>query len=72
VGIRLAAAGIVIGLVGALGVGQLLSNLISVSPADPLSFAGAALLLTAMAAAASYVPARRAARHNPSATLKRD
>jgi predicted permease len=71
-GIRLAVAGILIGAVAAFGLGQLLSSLIGVSPADPLAFGGAALLLAAMAAASSYLPARRAARLDPSVTLKRD
>jgi predicted permease len=71
-GIRLAGMGIVIGSVAAFGLGRLLSSLIGVSAADPLAFGGAALLLAAMAAAASYVPARRAARLDPTVTLKRD
>jgi ABC-type antimicrobial peptide transport system permease subunit len=71
-GIRLAGMGILIGSVAAFGLGRLLSSLIGVSAADPLAFGGAALLLAAMAAAASYVPARRAARLDPTVTLKRD
>jgi putative ABC transport system permease protein len=71
-GIRLAATGMLIGLAAAFALARLLSSLIAVSPADPLSFAGAALLLTAMAAAASYLPGRRAARLSPTITLKAD
>jgi predicted permease len=71
-GIRLAGTGILIGLVAAFGLGRLLSSLIGVSPADSLAFGGAALLLMAIAAAASYLPARRAARLDPTVTLKRD
>jgi predicted permease len=69
-GIRLAGTGMLIGLVAAFALARLLSSLIAVSPADPLAFAGAAALLTAMAAAASYLPGRRAARLSPTITLK--
>ena len=71
-GLRLAGTGILIGALAAFALARLLSSLIGVSPADPVAFGGAAMLMTAMAAAASYVPGRRAARLDPTLTLKRD
>ena len=50
--------------------GALESLLYDVAPRDPLSFGSAALLLLAAAALAAWVPARRAARTDPAATLK--
>jgi ABC-type antimicrobial peptide transport system permease subunit len=51
---RLAGLGLLIGLVGAVAVGQALrSQLLGVSPRDPLTFAGVGLLLAAVALAAS-------------------
>jgi ABC-type lipoprotein release transport system permease subunit len=46
------------------------SELYGVSPFDPLTYAGVALLLSAAATAASYVPARRAARLHPTVALR--
>jgi len=41
-----------------------------VSPTDPLTFAAAALLIFAVAAVASYLPARRAGRTDPVVALR--
>jgi putative ABC transport system permease protein len=71
-GIRLAGIGILIGSVAAFALGRLVSSLMEVSSVDPLAYGAAALLMTAMAGAASYLPGRRAARLNPVLTLKRD
>lgn len=68
---RLTGLGLLIGLVGALAVGQALrSQLFGVSPRDPLTLAGVGLLLAAVALAASAVPARRAARVDPMIALR--
>jgi len=68
---RLAGLGLVIGLAGALGVGQLLrSQLIGVGPRDPLTFGVIALLLGVVALAASWLPARRASRIDPMVALR--
>jgi putative ABC transport system permease protein len=69
-GLTLAAAGAGIGLVGALIVSHLMaSQLYGVSPYDLSTFAGVTAVLTAVAIAASYVPALRAMRLDPNTTL---
>jgi len=57
--------------VGSIG-GALIGSHISDSAFDPIVAIASAALLTAAALAASYVPARRAARVNPIAALKTD
>jgi putative ABC transport system permease protein len=70
-GLRLVAIGMTIGGVAAwLIASSLAAALAGVSPADPLAYAGAALVLTATALAAIYVPARRAAALNPVEALR--
>lgn len=70
-GLRLAGLGAVIGLVGAVAATQLLGGfLFDVRPLDPVSLLGAALLLVAASAVASYLPARRATRADPLAVLR--
>jgi putative ABC transport system permease protein len=65
-GVRLIATGAAVGLAVSLLVTRLLDRyLLSVNPLDPAAFLGAALLLLAVTIAASYVPARRAARVSP-------
>jgi len=62
-GLTLAAAGAGVGLVGALIVSHLMASLLyGVSPYDLSTFAGVTAVLTAVAIAASYVPALRAMR----------
>jgi predicted permease len=72
-GSRTAAAGMLAGLVIAIGlVGILRSSgmLFDVDIFDPLVFGGAALVLAAATAAASYLPARRALRVDPAVALR--
>ena len=65
--------GVAFGVAGALAVGQVLrSFLIRTSATDPLTFGGTILLLVAVAAAASVIPARRAARLDPVTALRRE
>jgi len=60
-GVTLTAAGLAIGLVGALGLTCLLrSQLYQISTFDPLTYGAVSLLLAGIALLASYVPARRA------------
>jgi len=70
-GLLLTLAGVAIGVVGALGLTRLLSGLLfNVSVTDPATFVAVALLLAATAAAASYIPARRATRVDPLVALR--
>ena len=72
-GLRLAGIGLVVGVLLALGAGQLLARqLVGVSPADPVSFGVTAFLLVVVAALASAIPARRAATLDPLVALRRD
>jgi ABC-type antimicrobial peptide transport system permease subunit len=73
VGEALALAGlaVIIGTVAALGLTRLLSGLLfEVSPTDPATFVVVALLVAAVAAVAAWVPARRATRIDPAATIR--
>ncbi|HMG33330.1 MAG TPA: ABC transporter permease [Blastocatellia bacterium] len=70
-GAKLAIIGIAIGTVGGLVLTQLIrAFLYSVSPSDPLTFTGIALVLAAVAIIASYVPARRAMKVDPNTALR--
>ena len=72
-GVRLAAIGIVLGLVGAFGVTRFLKTMLyNVTPTDPVSFAGVAGFLTLVAIIASYVPARRAMAVDPLIALRNE
>jgi ABC-type antimicrobial peptide transport system permease subunit len=62
-----AAAGLAVAVIAASGLGSLLYG---VRPSDPITLVSVPLLLGAVAAIASYVPARRAARLDPSLTLR--
>jgi len=70
-GIKLAAIGLGLGCLGAIGLSRLLA---ATSPSmhfdSPLALAGPALLLLAIALVASWLPARRAARINPIEALR--
>lgn len=72
-GLRLALAGAVFGLAGALIVSHLMAGLLyGVRPADPLTFAAVAVLLIGVALLACYIPARRALRFDPLVTLRHE
>jgi putative ABC transport system permease protein len=67
----LLAAGIVIGLGLSVAMGKAAGSLLfGVKPADPLTLGLAAALLTAVAAVASYIPARRASKVDPIVALR--
>ncbi|HVS63754.1 MAG TPA: ADOP family duplicated permease [Thermoanaerobaculia bacterium] len=64
-------AGLALGVVAAIGASRLLeSQLFGVEAIDPLTFAGSAMLLAAVAVIAALVPARRATRVDPVSVLR--
>jgi len=70
-GLKMSLTGLLLGLVGALWLGHLGSSLLfGVSSMDPVTYVGVSLLLTTVALAGCYFPARRAARIDPLAALK--
>jgi len=70
-GARLAVIGVAVGIVAGLALTQLMRSLLfGVSAADPLTFAGVAILLTVVAVSACYIPARRAMRTDPIVALR--
>jgi len=72
-GARAALLGIAVGVAAALALTRLMASLLfGVSAADPLTFMSVALLLTLVALAASYIPARRAMRVDPMVALRHE
>ncbi len=70
-GMKLVAIGVLLGLAGAFAVTRLLQSwLYEVSPGDPLTFAGVALLLGTVAFLACWIPARRATKVDPMIALR--
>ncbi|CAA9366531.1 MAG: Acidobacterial duplicated orphan permease (function unknown), partial [uncultured Gemmatimonadetes bacterium] len=69
--VRMAAGGLLLGVLLALGLGRLLhAQLPGVAAWDPATLAAAALAVTACTLAATWIPARRAARVDPATTLR--
>jgi ABC-type antimicrobial peptide transport system permease subunit len=72
-GVKLAAIGVVIGLVASFALTRFLSSLLyNTSPTDPLTFTAVAVALIAVAIAASATPARRAMQIDPIRALRHD
>jgi predicted permease len=70
-GVKLGGIGITLGALAALGAGRWIQPLLfNQSPRDPSIFAGVTFVLLAVALAASWLPARRAARVDPSVALR--
>ena len=72
-GLTLSLTGTGIGLVAALAVARLLTRLVpGLEPGDPLTLTAVSALLIAVSLAASYFPARRASRVDPTTALRYD
>jgi putative ABC transport system permease protein len=72
-GLKLSLTGLMLGLLGALWLGQAGSSLLfAVTPTDPLTFIVVSLLLIAVAVAACCFPARRAMKIEPIVALRQE
>jgi putative ABC transport system permease protein len=68
-----AAAGMVLGVLGAVAVTRLLAAMLfQVQPYDPLTYAGGLVFLSVVTFVACYIPASRAARIDPLKALRVD
>jgi putative ABC transport system permease protein len=71
--LALAVGGVILGTAGAWAAARLIAPLLyEVSPHDVLTLCGAGVAMVAVAAAASYAPARRASRVDPVTALRSD
>jgi ABC-type antimicrobial peptide transport system permease subunit len=65
------AAGVLAGLVGAAATSRVVTTMLfGVSPYDPVTFVGISLLFSTIAAAACWIPARRALGIDPTVALR--
>jgi putative ABC transport system permease protein len=70
-GMALAFLGVGLGSLAALALTRILSSLLyGIAPTDPATYVGAAALVSGLALLACYVPARRAARVDPSVAIR--
>jgi putative ABC transport system permease protein len=70
-GLRVTLMGVALGLTGALVLSRVMAGYVyGITSTDPLTFAATSLVLTAVALLASYIPARRAARVDPTVALR--
>ena len=69
--LRLTVAGVVLGVAGAALATRVLTHLLfGVGPMDPVTFTAVALIFLLVACLAAWLPARRAMRLDPVATLR--
>ncbi len=72
-GLKLAAVGVAVGLVGAFGVTRVIQSMLyNVTATDPVSFAGVSVFLALVGVLASYLPARRATSVDPIVALRNE
>ena len=70
-GLRLSAAGIILGVVAAIALTRVMASLlVGVSATDPITFATMAIVFAIVATFAAWIPARRAAGLNPNVALR--
>ena len=70
-GLAVTLIGVVLGLMGALLLSRAMTSYVyGITSTDPLTFAAASLLLTTVSLFATYIPARRAAKIDPTVTLR--
>lgn len=72
-GLTMIAAGVLLGLLFAIGIGKVVSSILfQVSPLDPFAFTFAPALLALAAVLATWLPARRATRITPMEALRNE
>ena len=72
-GMRLVGTGLLVGLIASFGLTRLITKLLfGVSATDPMTFAGIALMLMAVALLACWLPARRATKVSPLQALRHE
>jgi putative ABC transport system permease protein len=70
---RLAGAGLAVGMLAAMATTGLMADLLfRIGPRDPVTYIAIGLILTSVALFASWVPARKAVRTDPTAALRTD
>lgn len=69
-GLFIVAIGLVVGIAMALAAARVVGQFLTVSPTDPLTYVVVSAILTIVALAACYIPARRAMRVDPMVALR--